>query len=104
MAIYWPFSSGRTDPVDRCIVLRLVLSEGIAAHRRLADEGNRRARRGIYAEPKDVETVVIADDIVALLRLDAVGEIDVLVEQAFILRQRVAEPFTGGATHHGNTR
>src|SRR3546814_12386824 len=65
--------------------------------------GNRRTRRGIYAEPKDVETVVIADDIVELLWLDAVGEIDVLVEQAFILRQRVAEHFTGGAKYHGDT-
>src|SRR5689334_10467281 len=44
-------------------------------------------------EIKDIEPVVIADNVVELLRLDTLRDIDVLVQEAFGLAQGFAEHF-----------
>src|SRR5215510_12681905 len=54
-------------------------------------ELDRREPLAVDLEVEHVEAVVVSDHVVKLLRLDALGDVDVLVEQALALAQRVAD-------------
>jgi hypothetical protein len=66
----------------------------------LVDKRRRTARRTIDRESKYVKAVVIADDIMELLRFDALREIDVGIEDTFIPAERVSHGCAGRIEHH----
>src|SRR4029078_6107389 len=61
---------------------------------------DRRQPLAVDLQIEHVETVVVAHDVVKLLGLDALCDVDLLIEQALALRQNVADDFARRAEHH----
>lgn len=62
--------------------------------RHLVDEQGRRARRAVDRQVEDVETVIAADDVVHQLGPDALAKVDVGIDDAFLVDQRIADRMT----------
>ena len=59
----------------------------------LIEEGGRLQALSRHLQLENVEAVIIADHIMKLFRFDALGDIDVLIQQSLRLAERVAENF-----------
>src|SRR5262245_30411327 len=65
-------------------------------------ERDRLEPRAIDVELEDIEAIVIADDVMELLRLDALRNVDVLIEQPLRVAQRFAHQLAGWPNYHRN--
>src|SRR5262245_12781583 len=63
-------------------------------------ECDRPIGRSIYRQLKDVETVVIANNVMNLLRLDAISKVDVDIKNSLFMRQGLTKDFTIGPCDH----
>src|SRR5882762_478887 len=64
------------------------------------DKPDRRQPLARDGQVEDIEAIVISDHVVELLRLDALRNVDVLIEQAFLLAQRVADDLARRSDDH----
>src|SRR5579864_1324590 len=88
-----PFKSTRSEPSFRSARNRreACLLRGVSGNALSVHQAKRRQRTAIDPQIENVKPVVVPDDVVHLLRLYAAIEVDVGVDDAFVVDQRLAD-------------